>query len=207
MHSPEPVVVEGFTAMLRRHGRVEVVDVPLSVEEPEPEIVLYDVMELATGDGADLDQLVKKTACVVFAVGRDLRPDLVSQALSRGADGFFSLGVSETELLAAIDSATTGWQTGDPGSDPVVGSSGSEQRAHRLGSDAGLSDRETRVLSLVAQGLSNDEIARTDYLSINSVKSYIRTAYRKIGASNRTEAVIWAIQHGFATPDGHADTT
>lgn len=201
--SPQQVVVEGFTAMLNRHpGQVQVVDIVLSPDHEEPDVVLYDVVSLAEGDGADLDHLVKKAACVVFAVGRDLRPDLVSQALTRGADGFFSLGVSETELLEAIESTLTGWQIGDEGPDPVVGSSGSAQWANRLGSDVGLSDREIQVLALVARGFSNDEIAQHTYLTVNTVKTYIRSAYRKIGAPTRSQAAVWALQHGFTTVPG-----
>jgi DNA-binding CsgD family transcriptional regulator len=53
------------------------------------------------------------------------------------------------------------------------------------------------VLAFITQGLSNKEIARDAYLSINSVKSYIRTAYRKIGVERRSQAVVWGMQHGF----------
>ena len=45
-------------------------------------------------------------------------------------------------------------------------------------------------------GLSNDEIARRLYLSINSVKTYIRSAYRKIGVTRRTQAAMWWVEHG-----------
>jgi DNA-binding NarL/FixJ family response regulator len=198
--SPYPIVVEGLTAMLGRHShRVEVVDVVPTADQEEPDVVLYDVAGLAESDDEVLDHLVKKSACVVLAVGRDLRPDLLGQALALSVDGFFSMNVTEAELLAAVDSATTGWQTGDAGPDPVVGSSDSEQRAHRLGVDAALSDREAEVLSLIARGLTNDEIARKCFLSINSVKTYIRTSYRKIGVRSRSQAVAWAVQHGFAT--------
>ncbi|MBA2955489.1 hypothetical protein GON03_14230 [Nocardioides sp. MAH-18] len=198
--SPHPVVVEGLTAMLsRHHDRVEVIDLPTSFDEREPDVVLYDVGALADGDGVDLDELVKKTASVVLAVAQDLRPDLLGRALSRGVDGFFPIDVSEEELLTAVESALTGWQAGDPGPDPVVGSSTSEQRSHRLGADAGLSDRERRVISLIAQGLSNDEIATREYITVNTVKTYIRTAYRKIGVHTRAQAVVWAVQHGVDT--------
>ena len=54
------------------------------------------------------------------------------------------------------------------------------------------------MLGLITLGLSNAEIAEQCYLSINSVKTYIRGAYRKIGAADRSQAVQWAIQHGFA---------
>ncbi|WP_455429797.1 response regulator transcription factor [Luteococcus peritonei] len=52
------------------------------------------------------------------------------------------------------------------------------------------------MVSLIAQGLSNAEIAGRTYLSPNSVKSYIRSAYRKIGVQRRSQAVAWGIDHG-----------
>ena len=69
------------------------------------------------------------------------------------------------------------------------------------GSEHGLSPRESDVLGLVTQGLSNQEIAETLYLSINSVKTYIRSTYRKMGVATRSQAVLWAIQHGFPAPE------
>lgn len=60
-------------------------------------------------------------------------------------------------------------------------------------SDAGLTDREMEVLSLIAQGYSNKEIASALYLSINSIKTYVRTAYRRINVERRTQAVLWTL--------------
>jgi len=158
--SSQQVVVEGFTAMLsRHHDRFVIVEVPTAPTDPEPDVVLYDVVGLVEGKGEDLDYLVKQTGAAVFAVTRKLRPDLLAQALNRGAGGFFELGVTEEELVDAIESAVTGWHVGDAGTDPMVGSSTSEQRSHRLGQDVGLSPRQARILALIAQGLSNDEIA------------------------------------------------
>ena len=65
------------------------------------------------------------------------------------------------------------------------------------GRTEGLTDREAEVLALITQGLSNKEIAARVYLSINSIKTYIRSAYRKIDASSRTQAAIWGLEHGF----------
>ena len=65
------------------------------------------------------------------------------------------------------------------------------------GRDFGLTARESEVLALITQGLSNQEIAERTYLSINSVKTYIRTAYRKIEVTRRSQAVAWGMQHGF----------
>ncbi len=55
------------------------------------------------------------------------------------------------------------------------------------------------MLQLVVLGHSNQEIADSIFLSINSVKTYIRSTYRKIGVTTRAQAIVWAIQHGFPT--------
>ena len=65
------------------------------------------------------------------------------------------------------------------------------------GRGAGLSAREAEIIALVARGLSNQQISDETYLSLNTVKTYIRTAYRKMGVTSRTQAVIWALDHGF----------
>ncbi|MDP3892306.1 response regulator transcription factor, partial [Nocardioides sp.] len=69
---------------------------------------------------------------------------------------------------------------------------------HTPSHDFDLSPREAEVLALIAKGMSNKEIAQTVFLSVNSVKTYIRTAYRKIGVHRRGQAVVWAHEHGFA---------
>ena len=50
--------------------------------------------------------------------------------------------------------------------------------------------------------MSNSQVAGLTFLSPNTVKSYIRTIYRKIGVESRTQAVLWGVHHGF-TPDHH----
>lgn len=60
----------------------------------------------------------------------------------------------------------------------------------------GLTRRESQVLALIGQGLSNREIAAMLFVTGNTVKSYIRNAYQKIGVVRRAQAVRWAIEHG-----------
>jgi len=59
----------------------------------------------------------------------------------------------------------------------------------------GLTPRERDVLVLICRGLSNHQIAQTLFLSINTVKTNIRSCYRKIGAQSRSQAVIWGLAH------------
>jgi DNA-binding CsgD family transcriptional regulator len=66
----------------------------------------------------------------------------------------------------------------------------------------GLSPRELEVLRLIATGVSNSEVAEQLFLSPNSIKTYIRTAYKKTGVTNRTSAVLWAMEHGLVSGSG-----
>ncbi|WP_246081759.1 response regulator transcription factor [Nocardioides litoris] len=65
-----------------------------------------------------------------------------------------------------------------------------------------LTSRETEMLHLIALGLTNPEIVAATSLSINSVKTFIRSAYRKIGVDKREHAIAWARDRGYgqATP-------
>ena len=55
-------------------------------------------------------------------------------------------------------------------------------------------------MALIANGLTNQDIAERAFVSLNTVKTYIRSAYRKIGVERRTQAVLWALENGFV-PD------
>jgi DNA-binding CsgD family transcriptional regulator len=57
-----------------------------------------------------------------------------------------------------------------------------------------LTDREAEILALITQGKSNADVATLTYLSPNTVKSYIRTIYRKIDVGSRTQAVLWGVK-------------
>ena len=66
----------------------------------------------------------------------------------------------------------------------------------------GLSAREAEVLTLIAEGLTNQEIADRVFISINSVKTYVRSAYRKIGVNSRSQAAVWVLQNGLVRRRG-----
>jgi DNA-binding CsgD family transcriptional regulator len=61
----------------------------------------------------------------------------------------------------------------------------------------GLTDRESEILALITQGKSNAEVAALTFLSPNTVKSYIRTIYRKIGVASVPRLSCWGVGHGF----------
>jgi len=161
----------------------------------EPDVVLYDVIHMRDGDDSGLDHWLTNTASTVIAIDRTLRPELGVRAKEKGVEWAIDLGITAEQLVSVIQDAIAGnlednratqeWEVG-VGAYP--------------GREAGLTPRESQVLALVASGRSNHEIASTLVVSINSVKSYIRSTYRKAGVATRSQAVLWAIHHGFPTP-------
>ena len=178
--STQELIRGGVTAMLSRHD--DLVDVRPAVRSGR-DVVIYDVIGLAAGDSSELEKLVAVSKGVV-ALGRDLRPDLATRAIARGAVVCVSMSASVEDLISAVQSVHQGR------------SAHTSPTAGWLGQDSGLSVREADVIGLIAQGLSNKEIADQLYLSINSVKTYIRTGYRKLGLTRRSQAVAWAMRAG-----------
>jgi len=187
--SRQEVVARGLTAMLADfpdrimvvalasvYGRLKGVDV-----------VLYDSHGLHRAEGADLDHLIQRTDAKVLIYSRDMRPDLRARAIARGADGWVSMSHHAPELVEAIERVADGKPQ--------------EEQVDWIGHEAGLSPREVEVLSLVTLGMSNQDIADRLFLTINTLKSHIRQAYKKIGVGSRAQAVAWCMQHGFAPPD------
>ena len=118
------------------------------------------------------------------------------QRPQHGAHGYLSKTLPARELVAALEAVHAG---------EVVVSDAPPRARSAVGLDwpgrgEGLSDRESEILALITQGKSNADVARLTYLSPNTVKSYIRTIYRKIDVGSRTQAVLWGVDHGF-TPD------
>ena len=169
--------------------------------DPGVDVVLYDVAGLTGGSTDELEWLVKETHAAVVAFARDLRPDLASRALEKGVDGAISMSAGAEQIVAVIQAAVAGDLAGDNSAEALDYTG----NPSRLGSAEGLSPREVEVMALITQGLGNDDIARRLYLSINSVKTYIRSAYRKAGVTSRSQAISWSVQHGFAL-DEHRDS-
>lgn len=187
--SRQEVVARGLTAMLADYpDRITVVALASVYGRLRGvDVVLYDSHGLHRADGADLDHLIQKTAAKVLVYSRDMRPDLRARAIARGADGWVSMSTHAPELVEAIERVADGKPQ--------------EEQIDWIGHEAGLSPREVEVLSLVTLGMSNQDIADRLFLTINTLKSHIRQAYKKIGVTSRAQAVAWCMQHGFAPPD------
>jgi NarL family two-component system response regulator LiaR len=192
------VVVTGLQAMLAPYAdRVRVVELDSMLPVHSPvDVLLYDAFgrERVTGP---VEQTISETDAKVVIYTWHLEPELVQEALDKGAVGCLSKTLDAADLVAALEKVHAGSVVvSDQPKDDVTRSAGLTQ-GDWPGRELGLSPRESEVLALIAQGLSNQEIADRAFLSINSVKTYIRTAYRKIGVERRTQAVLWATRNGF----------
>ncbi|MCD4534031.1 response regulator transcription factor [Nocardioides sp. cx-169] len=189
------VVVAGLAAMLLPHvDRVLVVEIDTGLPViSDVDVILYDTFGQVQGDGVDLQDLVRGGDAKVLVYSWNTQPDLVDRSLAQGAHGYVSKSFSAEDLVRAVE-AVAGGELVRPGPEPVA----VQPPGRWPGKEHGLSMREAEVLALIAQGLSNQEIADRSYLSINSVKTYIRTAYRKIDVSRRSQAVAWGMTHGLS---------
>ena len=128
----------------------------------------------------------------------NFHPDLINSARQQGAHGYPSKTLPARDLVAALEAVHAG--------DVVVSDPPARARStsglNWPGRGEGLTDRESEILALITQGKSNAEVAALSFLSPNTVKSYIRSLYRKINVGSRTQAVLWGVNNGF-TPDHH----
>ena len=189
------MVVAGVAAMLApHHERVHIVELDSGLPViSDVDVILYDTFGQIQGDGVDLEDLVHGTDARVVIFSWNLQPELVEKAIRRGASGYLSKGLSAGDIVEAIEAVHRGETVVPRESAASVDRAAGEWP----GREFGLTAREAEVLALITQGLSNQEIADRSYLSINSVKTYIRTAYRKIEVTRRSQAVAWGMRHGF----------
>jgi DNA-binding NarL/FixJ family response regulator len=195
------VVVMGVANILDQYREQVVVaelDANRSVNDVV-DIVLYDSFAQPESDHDEISVLVKNPrARRVVVYTWNFAADLIDSALQQGVSGYLSKAMPARDLVAAMCAIHAG--------EVVVSDPPGRARAviglDWPGRTEGLSDRESEVLALITQGLSNADVARLTYLSPNTVKSYIRSIYRKIGVASRTQAVLWGINNGFA-PNRH----
>ena len=186
------VVVAGVAAFLADEN-IDVVETGASQQVlSDVDIVLYDTFGQVQGSGLDLEDFVRNSGAKVVVYSWNIQPEMVVQAIAGGARGYLSKVLSGPQVVDALKRVVAGEVVILPGSNEssVDGSGDWPGRA------AGLSPREAEIIALITQGLSNQEIADRAFLSINSVKTYIRSAYRKIGVSSRSQAAVWGHQQG-----------
>ena len=189
------IVIAGVAALLSRFDdRVKVIELSANMQvASDVDVVLYDTFGQVQGDGFDLDDLLHGSGAKVAVFSWNVQPELVERAVARGVRGYLSKSLTAEEIVAGLEAIHRGEVVTEMRRLQVEGS----ETGQWPGRDFGLTQRESEVLALITQGLTNQEIADKAYISINSVKTYVRTAYRKIGVSRRAQAVSWGMDNGF----------
>jgi DNA-binding NarL/FixJ family response regulator len=205
------VVREGLTMMLGLMHDVDVVGVASDgaeavslAEQLRPDIILMD-LRMPRCDGVQATRILRErqpsVKVVVLTTYVDDRS--VLDALRAGARGYLTKDAGGVEIREAMQQVFNEQAAIDPAVQRHVidaiatGPAAPGQPAQSPRPD-GLTPREAEVLSLIATGLSNGEIARRLVVSEGTIKSHINHLFAKIDARDRAQAVAYAYQHGLA---------
>ena len=189
-----PLILEGVLGLLSPFAdRVNVVELDsrLSVSQAV-DVALFDAFAM---DGPERPPLARLLAdprvARVLLYTWTTDAEQTELTLGQGVAGIVHKSATAEELVEALEAVHRG---------EVVTIGGAEVEKHRMktwpGRAEGLTAREAEIVTLITMGYSNLDIAERTYLSINSVKSYIRTAYRTMGVTNRSRAILWGLDHG-----------
>ena len=207
------MVREGFSVLLNAQPDIEVVGEAVDGQDAidkvvalEPEIVLMDI-RMPVLNGIEATRQIVRTELptrVLVLTTFDL-DEYVYEALRAGASGFLLKDSSAHELADAVRIVASGDALLAPaitkrliGEFARMGAPRGPSR-DRLGD---LTQRETEVLALIAQGLSNGEIATHLVVAEQTVKTHVGRILVKLGLRDRTQAAVFAYEAGLVTPGG-----
>jgi DNA-binding NarL/FixJ family response regulator len=208
------VVREGLGTLLGLLPGVELVATAADGEEAvalaaehRPDVVLMDLrMPRTDGFEATRRLAAEHPSIGVIALTTYADDASVLEALRAGAQGYLTKDAGAEEIRAALLAVAGGEAALDPAVQRhVVRAVAAEGSAPRAAAPTALPDgltaREAEVLALVADGLSNTEIAERLVVSPATVKSHINHLFAKAGVRDRAQAVTYAYRHGLAGAD------
>ncbi|MFB6479665.1 response regulator [Streptomyces virginiae] len=218
----QQIVREGLMSLLDLMDDMEVVggagdgvEAVRAVGETSPDVVLMDMrMPRMGGAEATARILAEHPDVTVLALSTYADDESIVAVLAAGARGYLTKDANREQIAMAIRNAAHGQATLDPevtrrlaaalgaagsAAAPAASSDragGQPERERRRVFPDGLTGREVDVLRLIADGLSNTEIARALFVEETTVKTHINNAFAKIDARNRADAVRYAFQQG-----------
>jgi DNA-binding NarL/FixJ family response regulator len=186
-----PLLMDGIAHSLEGNGSVAVViratsgaDLLAALSRTPVDVVLIEPW-MRSGDGLDAiaEIALSSAAPTIIALSAVRLPDQVDQAIERGANGYIGKDVPPTDLPSLVRRVASGVLVRPR---PAVNG----------GPTHALTAREREVLALVADGLSNQEVGDRLFVTEQTVKFHLGNVYRKLGASNRTEAARKGMRAG-----------
>ncbi|MFH8802219.1 response regulator [Streptomyces sp. NPDC017936] len=211
----QQMVRQGFTVLLNAHPGIEVVgqavdglDAVARVAELSPDVVLMDIRMPELGGIEATRRITTATPHIKVLVLTTFDLDeYVYEALRAGASGFLLKDASADQLAEAVRVVAAGDALLAPGITRKLIAEFSRlngtPRAPLKERVGDLTERETEVLTLIAQGLSNAEIARHLVVAEQTVKTHVGRILVKLGLRDRTQAAVFAYESGLVRPSGY----
>lgn len=177
------------------------------VPQVSPDVVILD-MRMPRGDGLTTLSTLRENhpdiKVIILSMFED--PEHIDEALRRGADGYVVKSINPLDLPSTVRQVVEGTvyhprehlgESHQTSTDPLERGGDDESSATEAPpARAGLTEREMTILRLVAEGLSNLDIASQLYVTEQTVKFHLSNIYRKLGVANRTEATRHAYRNG-----------
>jgi DNA-binding NarL/FixJ family response regulator len=204
----EALIRAGLRAIIDAEDDLEVVGeaadgatVSSQVANLAPDVVLMDVrMPVVDGIRATRELMALPDPPRVLVVTTFENDEYVYDALRAGASGFLLKRARPEDVVQAIRLVAHGDSLLFPSAIRALAAAHAGPHRGDALADAQLTEREAEVLRLMATGLSNAEIAERLYVSQETVKTHVGNILAKLGARDRTQAVIAAYESGFVTP-------
>jgi two-component system, NarL family, response regulator DevR len=199
------VVRLGLKALIGRQPNFDVIGEAGTADEAvekarvhKPDVIVMDV-RLPGKSGIDATREVMKilpeTKVIVLTSYAD--DDLLMDAIEAGAAGYVLKQIGSDSLLKALETVAKGESLLDPSlMNKVFARLREAARKDRGQAFSSLTEQEVKILALVAEGLTNREIADKVFLSEKTVRNYVSAILGKLGLAHRSQAAAYAVEHG-----------
>jgi DNA-binding NarL/FixJ family response regulator len=172
--------------------------------ETEPDLALLDV-DMPKMDGIKAARLIRavspRTKILMLSVHHE--DDKISAAIRAGAMGYILKDTDRSDFINIIRQTHAGKISSSPylvhlalEESPTRKTTSNKARLTRFAERSGLTELELKILRLMAEGLSNEEISAITRLARETVKGHLKSLFRKLDVKNRTEAAVLAVREG-----------